>query len=145
MIANAPEGVDALLLGRLAADRAPQPVLHVARDDARLARLVQSLAFFAPGAQILTLPAWDCLPYDRVSPHRDMVARRIDALTRLLDPAPAAEGGIVITTVNALIQRVPPCSTCAGCQPREPTSAPPVEPCASPGGIRRRASIKERR
>jgi transcription-repair coupling factor (superfamily II helicase) len=114
LIANAPEGVDALVLARLARDRAPQPVLHVARDDARLARLVQSLAFFAPGAQILTLPAWDCLPYDRVSPHRDMVARRIDALTRLLDPAPAAEGVIVVTTVNALIQRVPPRGAFAG-------------------------------
>ena len=28
------------------------------------------------------LPAWDCLPYDRVSPHRDIVARRIDAIVK---------------------------------------------------------------
>ena len=32
---------------------------------------------------MLTFPAWDCLPYDRVSPNADIVSRRIDVLTRL--------------------------------------------------------------
>lgn len=114
LVANAPEGLDALLLGDWAREAAPEAVLHVARDDARMARLAESLAFFAPQVEVLLVPAWDCLPYDRVGPHRDILARRIDSLTRLLDPRPAPAGRIVITTVNALLQRLPPRAAFAG-------------------------------
>ena len=112
LIANAPEGLDALLLAEVAIARAPAPLLHVARDDARMARLQAALGFFAPQAEVLTFPAWDCLPYDRVGPHRDIVARRIDTLTRLLDDE--APLRIVVTTVNALLQRLPPRAAFAG-------------------------------
>ncbi len=57
--------------------------LHVCRDDGRMARFAAALAFFHPGLDVLTFPAWDCLPYDRVSPNGDIVSRRIDVLTRL--------------------------------------------------------------
>ncbi len=121
LIANAPEGLDALLLAGLAVARAPAPLLHVARDDARMARLEAALGFFAPETEVLTFPAWDCLPYDRVGPHRDILARRIDTLSRLAeDGGRLAEDGarqaprVVITTVNALLQRVPPASALAG-------------------------------
>ncbi|WP_366556000.1 transcription-repair coupling factor [Aquibaculum sediminis] len=102
-VANAPEGLDALLLAE-AASR-PGLQVHVCRDDARMAQLQEALAFFAPDLKILTFPAWDCLPYDRVSPHRDIVARRLATLARLRDGGFA---GLVLTTVNALLQRVPP-------------------------------------
>ena len=85
MIANAPEGLDALLLAGLAAELAPVALLHVARDDARMARIEATLGFFAPETEVLTFPAWDCLPYDRVGPHRDILARRIDTLSRLAE------------------------------------------------------------
>ena len=38
---------------------------------------------FIPSLNVLTFPAWDCLPYDRVSPNGEIVSRRIDTLTRL--------------------------------------------------------------
>jgi transcription-repair coupling factor (superfamily II helicase) len=41
------------------------------------------LAFFAPDIKVLSFPAWDCLPYDRVSPHGDIVAARVAALTQI--------------------------------------------------------------
>jgi len=108
-LAGVPEGLDGRLLAELAA-RAP--MLHVCLDDARMARLVEALGFFAPGLEVVSLPAWDCLPYDRVSPHRDIVARRIDALGRL-----TSERGLpplVVTTVAALLQRLPPRGSIAG-------------------------------
>ncbi|MHA1153663.1 MAG: DEAD/DEAH box helicase, partial [Alphaproteobacteria bacterium] len=113
-IVNAPEGLDALLLAELAAARAPAPLLHVARDDARMARLEATLGFFAPEAEVLTFPAWDCLPYDRVGPHRDILARRIDTLSRLAEDGGLQAPRVIITTVNALLQRVPPASALAG-------------------------------
>ncbi len=108
-IFGAPEGFDALLLRRRAAEHARDyggTVVHVARDDTRMQRLAETLAFFAPEVEILRLPAWDCLPYDRASPSPVIVAERIATLTRLLDPPPGLR--VVLTTVNALVQRVPP-------------------------------------
>jgi transcription-repair coupling factor (superfamily II helicase) len=102
---GAPEGWDAVLLARRAREHSG-PLLHVARDDSRLARMADALAFFAPQAEKLRFPAWDCLPYDRVSPNPELVSNRVATLARLL--APARGPRIVLTTVNALVQRVPP-------------------------------------
>jgi transcription-repair coupling factor (superfamily II helicase) len=108
---GAPEGFDALLLARRRAEFAG-PVLHATRDDARMARLAEALAFFAPEAEILRFPAWDCLPYDRVSPNPALVSERIATLARLLEKPDRPR--IVLTTVNALVQRIPPRATFEG-------------------------------
>ena len=62
----------------------------------------------------MSLPAWDCLPYDRVSPNAEITSRRIDALTRLAEADNASAQRIVLTTVNAAVQRVPPRKIFAG-------------------------------
>ncbi|TDH60861.1 transcription-repair coupling factor [Dankookia rubra] len=105
VVHGAPEGFDALLLARRRAET-EAPVLHVCRDDARTARMVEAIGFFAPDVEVLRFPAWDCLPYDRVSPNPEIVAERVSTLTRLLEPGPRPR--IVVTTVNALVQKVPP-------------------------------------
>jgi transcription-repair coupling factor (superfamily II helicase) len=108
---GAPEGWDALLLARRRAEFAG-PILHVTRDDARMARLAEALAFFSPEIEVLRFPAWDCLPYDRVSPNPALVSERIATLSRLLEPSERPR--IVLTTVNALVQRIPPRSALQG-------------------------------
>lgn len=106
-VGGAPEGCDALLIAALCR-RIPTGILHVAIDDLRMARLVELLAFIAPDLRVITFPAWDCLPYDRVSPHRDILAKRIDALTTLAaTPASLDTPTIVVTTVAGILQRVP--------------------------------------
>jgi transcription-repair coupling factor (superfamily II helicase) len=104
---GAPEGYDAAAIGTLLEAGPARLWLHVCRDDSRMARFLAALAFFHPTLAALAFPAWDCLPYDRVSPNGEIMSRRIDTLTRL-----AARRGesplIVLTTVNALVQRVPP-------------------------------------
>ena len=99
---GAPDGYDAAAVGSLVAG----PWVHVCRDDGRMARFAAALAFFHPEIEALTFPAWDCLPYDRVSPNGEIVSRRIDTLTRLATAPP--DKMVVLTTVNALVQRVPP-------------------------------------
>ena len=108
---GAPEGWDAFLIAQRRREFAG-PVLHVARDDARMARITEALAFILPEAEILRFPAWDCLPYDRVSPNPALVSERVATLTRLVEPATGPR--IVLTTVNALVQRVPPRAAFAG-------------------------------
>jgi len=104
-LASAPEGHDAFVLGGLVA-RLNRAFIHVCRDDGRMARMRAALGFFWPELEVRSFPAWDCLPYDRVSPNPEIVSRRIAALAAL------ARGGngprLLLTTVNAAIQRVPP-------------------------------------
>ena len=109
---GAPEGYDALLLARRRAEHVGA-VLHVTRDDARMARMAEALQCFAPEIEVLEFPAWDCLPYDRVSPKPELVSERVATLARLLAP-PSPRPRIVLTTVNALVQRVPPRAALAG-------------------------------
>ncbi len=86
---GAPEGHDAATIGALLADGEAVTWLHVCRDDGRMARFAAALGFFHPELAVLTFPAWDCLPYDRVSPNGEITSRRIDTLTRLAGGVPA--------------------------------------------------------
>ncbi|MDA5193637.1 transcription-repair coupling factor [Govanella unica] len=104
-IAGVPEGYDALVLADIV--RARGTALHVARDDARMATLVDAIRFFAPEIEILRFPAWDCLPYDRSSPHADIAARRVRTLALLAERGTPKTPRLILTTVNAASQRVP--------------------------------------
>src|SRR4051794_27676085 len=108
-IAGLPEGADAWALAELARSTGGQDILHVARDGQRLERLQDGLRFFAPEREVLVFPAWDCLPYDRMSPHPDIVAERLETLARLAAPRkPGMPARIVLASAGAALQRVPP-------------------------------------
>ncbi len=108
-LAGVPEGADALVLAELARRSGGRDILHVARDGNRLRRLQQNLAFFAPERDVIALPAWDCLPYDRLSPHPDIVSERLDALSRLARPRPpGSPARVILVSVAAALQRLPP-------------------------------------
>jgi len=111
-IFGTPEGQDARVLierarAAMAEDRV---VVHVAIDDTRLAILQDLIAFFGPDVEVVQFPAWDCLPYDRVSPNNDIIARRVAALSCLNRWSQTSERAarIVLTTINAVTQRVTP-------------------------------------
>ena len=104
-IAAVPDGLVAKAVADALKASGSQRLVFVARDGQRLAEVARTLAFFAPDLDVLEFPAWDCLPYDRVSPHVAVVAARMAALARLV--VPPAKPTIVLTTVNAALQRVP--------------------------------------
>ncbi len=111
-IANVPDGMQPVVLARLVEERlkalpdAPVSAVFVARDGRRLQRMAEILEQLMPGHPILTLPAWDCLPYDRVSPNGVTIAARMTTLSTLASGS--VKGAIVLTTVNALVQKLPP-------------------------------------
>ncbi|MGB3408580.1 MAG: transcription-repair coupling factor [Jannaschia sp.] len=109
-VGGAPEGFDArVLLKELERGR---PVIHVARDDKRADAMAAALRFHAPGTTVLHLPAWDCLPYDRVSPAAEVSAARMSTLTAL---AHGLSGKfILLTTLAGVTQRLPSRATLKG-------------------------------
>ncbi|WP_298352695.1 transcription-repair coupling factor [Rhodoblastus sp.] len=115
ILARAPEGYDAFVAADLARALATSgegrscALVHAARDSQRLRAFREALAFAAPEAEILEFPAWDCQPYDRVSPNAAIAAQRMTALARLARTRSSLDRPrILLTTVAALSQRVPP-------------------------------------
>ncbi len=109
-LAGVPDGLAPLVLARLVEEKdagSPPLLLHVARDDRRLEAVADGLAFFAPKVRVIQFPAWDTVPYDRIGPNTEIVATRVASMARL--EAAARKGAIVVlTTVNAILQRLPP-------------------------------------
>src|SRR5690606_30352824 len=111
-LSNVPDGMQPVVLARLVEERlradpeAVASIVFVARDGRRMQRMAEVLEQLLPGHAILTLPAWDCLPYDRVSPNAVTIAARMTALSELARGA--ATGTVVLTAVNALVQLLPP-------------------------------------
>ncbi|MYZ47313.1 transcription-repair coupling factor [Propylenella binzhouense] len=106
IVGGVPDGYEGRILGDLA--RSEGTLVYVAPDARRLALTEEALAFFAPDVSLMTFPAWDCLPYDRVSPAHDVSARRIGALHALALDDWSKAPRIVLTTANAIVQRVLP-------------------------------------
>ena len=100
---GAPEGFDARLV-LAEAEKAKGPVLHIARDDKRMAAMRAALAFFAPDMPVISFPGWDCLPYDRVSPNPDISAARMATLAGLVHGMP--QRFVMLTTLSAAMQRL---------------------------------------
>ena len=106
--AGAPEGFDALVVADIARAR-KGVVVFVARDGARATAFEGGLSFFAPDLPVLTIPSWDCLPYDRIGPSSGVGAARMAALSALARRKPdVADPLVVIVTAPAMVQRVPP-------------------------------------
>ena len=103
-IGGVPEGFDADIILRQM-QRDGRPLMHIARDDKRLAAFAEAVRFFAPDMPVIEFPAWDCLPYDRVSPNADISARRMATLAGLVHGMP--KQFILLTTLNAAMQRLP--------------------------------------
>ncbi|TLS69008.1 transcription-repair coupling factor [Mariprofundus erugo] len=71
-------------------------------------QLAEEVTFFLADqpARLWRMPAWEVLPYDRVSPHHSIVGERFATLGRLLNtPAPK---GLLLTALPAWLQRMAP-------------------------------------
>ena len=83
------------------------PMMFIARSDTRLDRLARAARGFAAGrVELLVLPPWDVLPYDRTPPSAGIIGRRVATLARLTQPADRPR--LLLTSAEAALQRVPP-------------------------------------
>ncbi len=101
-----PNGLDSFLISALAQARGR--VLVLVPDDVNLSRVHDQLNFVSPETACYVFPAWDCLPYDRVSPVPDVVEKRLTTLSYLAANNSGEKPEVVIATVSAVLQRVVP-------------------------------------
>lgn len=89
------------------------PLLVIARDNHGANQLeadLQTLLGGDPALPVVAFPDWETLPYDRFSPHPDIISQRLSALHRL----PALKRGLVIVPVQTLLQQLAPRSYVIG-------------------------------
>jgi transcription-repair coupling factor (superfamily II helicase) len=89
------------------------PLLAIAADNQAAHQLESDLhTLLGPESDlpVLPFPDWETLPYDRFSPHPDIISQRLSALNRL----PTLNRGVVVVPVQTLMQRLPPVARMAG-------------------------------
>ena len=104
-----PGGVDILAIDRIASSLPDRSVVYITLDDKKLSAAFNTLKAFGSDVTVLDFPAWDCLPYDRVSPNPELTGRRLNTLLRLNNRLEKniKTPIILLTTVNAILQKVP--------------------------------------
>jgi transcription-repair coupling factor (superfamily II helicase) len=75
----------------------------IAADEAAMRAIADTSPVFAPEIEVLTFPAWDCLPYDRASPALRVMAERMAALNAL--QAKRDKPQLLVTTAAGASQR----------------------------------------
>jgi transcription-repair coupling factor (superfamily II helicase) len=101
-LSGAPSGFMPWLMTDLARAAAVRAVF-IAADDAAMRAMADTAAYFAPEIEILTFPAWDCLPYDRASPSLRATSERLATLAALQRKPDRPQ--LILTTLNAATQR----------------------------------------
>jgi transcription-repair coupling factor (superfamily II helicase) len=76
----------------------------IASDEMAMRALAETVPLFAPEVEVLTLPSWDCLPYDRTSPALRVMAERLATLNALQLKATSPQ--LLVVTENAATQRL---------------------------------------
>lgn len=83
-------------------------------EDSRHAQIIEEEIRFFLGedgvTSVMPFPDWECLPYDRFSPHADIVSERLSTLYELTQQ----KSGIISLPINTLMQRVVPKSYVLG-------------------------------
>ncbi|HWV12449.1 MAG TPA: CarD family transcriptional regulator, partial [Sphingobium sp.] len=101
-LSGVPAGFQPWLLADIAR-AAPSRALFVAPDEQLMRAVADTAHYFAPEIEIVEIPAWDCLPYDRASPSLRTASARLAGLYALQEKPKGPQ--LVLTTLNALTQR----------------------------------------
>ncbi len=104
-LTNVCDGYEAFLLAAKADKK--QPILYIASDGVSLAQTAAMLRFLRPDVKVLEMPAWDTVPYDRVSPNSSVAAKRVETLAEMVFD----EGKVplvIVSSVGAVMQKLPP-------------------------------------
>lgn len=100
------QGSAAALLFKEISKQHQQLFILVARNSQHLAQLESELEFY--GLKPTIFPDWEILPYDRLSPHQDIVSERLAILSNM------PQQGVLLVSASTLAQRVAPTSWVLG-------------------------------
>jgi len=100
-----PEAARPIFVAALAEASTRRPIVVAVPTGAEADRLVHDLAAFLPPRAVELFPAWETLPFERVSPALETMGRRLRVLWRLRTGRPPT---VLVAPVRALVQRLGP-------------------------------------
>ncbi len=103
-----PEAARPLALAGLARVSGRSPLLVAVPTGTAAQRLADDLQQLLPTGDVELFPAWETLPFERVSPSVEAMGRRLRVLWRLQDDTAARRPRIVVAGIRALLQRLAP-------------------------------------
>lgn len=83
-------------------------LLCILSDGVSLTQVYNILRAIEPQIEVLMFPAWDTVPYDRVSPNPHILSQRIDTLSKLALENNSKKHKIILSSIGAVIQKLPP-------------------------------------
>ena len=101
-----PEAARALVTAGLAGLTQRRPIVLAVPTSTEAERLAHDLAAYLGDERVELFPAWETLPFERVSPGVETMGRRLRVLWRLRDHERAPD--VVVASVRALVQRLGP-------------------------------------
>ena len=106
-LSSVADGAEAFIVQELA-KHSDRDIIFIAADGSTLEQTATILRSIMPEAEIFTFPAWDTVPYDRISPNVNITAERVEVLAHLALYPDAAQPRIIVTSVGAILQKLPP-------------------------------------
>ncbi len=106
-LASVPDGYDAFLLEKFLCEQNGD-ILYIVSDGFSLEKTAEFIKYLNPDREVLTLPSWDTVPYDRVSPNVNVVSKRIETLTNLALNPQTKQPRIIIASIGVVVQKLPP-------------------------------------
>lgn len=88
--------------------RTDRDLLCILSDGVSLTQVHTLLKVIDPEIEVLLFPAWDTVPYDRVSPNPHILSQRIDTLSKLTLESGEKKHRIILSSIGAVIQKLPP-------------------------------------
>lgn len=82
-------------------------LFYITPNEERAVQLTAQLKVVLPTIATYHLPAWDCLPYDRIGPSQDVLTQRMQVLSAVA----ASQATVVVLSASSFLQRVPPLSS----------------------------------
>ena len=80
--------------------------IYIGKDDREIINIKNKLTWLLPNQLVLLYKAWDQIPYDNISPSKEIQTSRLETLYNLISNN--EKKIIVLTTLNAIIQKTLP-------------------------------------
>ena len=100
---NIYDGVDEYLIYEIF--KKNKKLFVILKDERELVRVSENLKIIDSDIQILEFPAWETFPFDKISPNKSLVGKRVFTLNKLLNDV---NNIIILSTVSSVVQKLPP-------------------------------------
>ncbi len=100
------EPARAMAIAAMVTESERQPVLVAVPTTSDAERLAADLRLYLGADDVLVFPAWETLPFERVSPSIEAMGQRLRTLWHLQDPDQSPR--VIVAPARALVQRLGP-------------------------------------